>query len=217
MTSQSFTMTVEGLKAEAEGAVENAFQDAKNRVTKLADTITNAGNIALGSLQTASSYITGLMRKEMNNAINAAQAQFTAIKSTFQTDISGVANSFITFVQTQIGGFVSGAQSDLADVDTLRTNLVSDLDSAVDSAKADLENAKTKLKSDLDAVTSYAKAELAKIEARASSLASTFYDIVIRFVGAAIILGAGFLVFEIIRKNIDAEHEARVAHARNSR
>ena len=64
------------------------------------------------------------------------------------------------------------------------------------------EMAKDDISSEIDTILAYAKTELVKLEARISAVASTVDSVASRVGIIALIGGAGFLVFEVIRKNL---------------
>lgn len=200
-----FTTFVGGLKTTVAGIVENALQGAVNEVGKLTDGLKKAGTTLTATVDNGTTYMRHKMRNDLEAAIHDAKAKFDSIEGDFKTAISGHANDFITFVKSEIDGFVSGAQGDLSNVDTLRQDLVTKLTGTIDGIKGDLEGAKTKLRTNLDKVITFAKTEFAKIEARAKQAKAYVDDIAIRIAGVSLFLASLYLVFEIFRKNLAAE------------
>ena len=103
--------TLAGIAQTGETAIEGVFQDAVKNVKKLSDDIGTAGINAVNSVQNAASYLSSGVRNDITGAIASAQNTFDSIETTFKNKVSGHANDFITFVQSQIDGFVSTCTS----------------------------------------------------------------------------------------------------------
>jgi len=213
----TFATTVASLGKQADAAVEAAFHTVTADVGKLGDAIKKKADAAVSSVQTASTYMRHTMRSDLDAVITDAKTRFDSIEAAFRTSIATHSNDFVTFAQKGVDGLVSDAKADFTKLNTLRKSLETDLEGHIAAVKQDLEDAKTKLKNTLDTVVAFAKNELVKVEGRLKDLAKGFDDIAFRVGLVAVILGAGFFMFQFVRYHAQSEEDKRPDESKNAR
>lgn len=202
-----FGADMEILKTKAEGVASRAIADADVKLKRLADTLSKAGLTAVGSIETASSYVRGKMVQDLTKVLDNIRQAFDAAETAFRSALSKHANDFIAFTKTELSGATSNASADLVNIKNLGDDLKKRLVSEIDGIKVDLDAAKSKLSTDINRVITFGKSEVAKLESRVSGVASGFEDFGKR-AGLFAIGGAFlFLGFEFLRKNMQTSAE----------
>lgn len=202
---REFGSTLDTLKNQGETLVEGVFHDAVSKVSSITDDMKAIGIKIGDAASNATTYMRTTMRNDLEGAVDDAKKSFDKIENEFKTNISGAANDFVTFAKNEIDSAVTLGKTSLSDLDKLAEDLKSKLSATIDSIKADLEKAKSDLSKELDDVIAFAKNEITKLESRITAIASTADKVVTNVAIAVTVVAVGFLVFEVIRKNMSKD------------
>jgi hypothetical protein len=191
------------LKNQGETAIEAVFHDSVKKVKTITDDVKVLGMNIATDASNATTYLRSIMRNDLDSAINDAKKTFDNVENDFRSKVAGHANDFITFIKNEIAKSSSNASADAASLNALKNDIEVKLQATVDAIKNDLEDAKKRMSNELDDVIAFTKNELVKLEDRISSFSNTVNNATTRIAIVAVGVGVGFLIFQVVSKNLD--------------
>ena len=202
---KEFETLIENLTGKMETVAEKLFHDFTGKSNDALDKVHNAVTEASSFVASSTKYLRNDMRTGIEGVITDAKNEFVKIETSFRQQIVKRANELMSVTKDGVNFIVSGARTDLHDIENLKDKIENDIEIVITDIKDGLVKIKNDIENQLDELIRLTKEELEKMEKKIVELKNTVDKITERAAVVSLIvagsLAAGIILYKIFTKD----------------